>query len=89
LYTYYKYFEKVYIFKPISSNPIEWEFYIIGKRFKTIEKSWMNNFFDKLKNFKVDIIINENIPKNFENSVNSILLKLAEFKNHNFSKDNL
>jgi len=89
LYTYYKYFEKVYIFKPITSNPVGGEFYIIGKRFKTIEKFWMDDYFDKLKNFKVDIKINEDIPKKFMNMIYYVFSKLIKYKTKNIIKQNI
>lgn len=49
----------------------------------------MDDYFDKLKNFKVDIKINEDIPKKFMNMIYYVFSKLIKYKTKNIIKQNI
>lgn len=87
LYTYFLFFEKVYIFKPKTSNSIGGEFYIICKRFKGIDEYKMNYYFEKYK--KIDVNINDNVPKKFKNLICFIFFKILKYKIKNVVCQNL
>jgi len=54
---YKKYYEKIYLFKPLTSNSGSGEFYLIGFNAKPIEEKELFVYLKKLQNFKTNDII--------------------------------
>jgi len=52
--TYKKYFTKVVVMKPTTSNPLSGEYYLVGLGFKGITPNQLNSFYQKLDDFTVD-----------------------------------
>jgi hypothetical protein len=79
LYLYYLMFEEVYLSKPLSSNPISGEFYLIGKNFIGIDDSIYNKLIDLIDNFQVNMCFfkKKDIPENFIKQVFSFIEKLT------------
>lgn len=61
LYLYHLMFETVILIKPMTSNPISGEFYVVGKSFKGIEERQFNKIISILSDFKPNQCI---FPKN-------------------------
>ena len=60
-------FEDVYMIKPLSSNPISGEFYVIGKKFIGIDDIMFNKLLKLIENFEVNMCFfkKESIPDYF------------------------
>ena len=52
--THRKYYDKVHIMKPITSNPMSGEYYLIGIGFKGISPTELEKYYEILENFKTD-----------------------------------
>ena len=79
VYLYYLMFEEVYLCKPLSSNPISGEFYLIGKNFIGIDDNIYNKLMDLIDNFQVNMCFfkKKDIPENFIKQVFSFIEKLT------------
>jgi hypothetical protein len=67
MFLYYLMFEDVYMVKPLSSNPISGEFYVIGKKFIGIDDIMFNKLLKLIENFEVNMCFfkKESIPDYF------------------------
>ena len=79
IYLYYLMFEEVYMIKPLSSNPVSAEFYVIGKKFIGLDNSILEKMFSLLDNFEVNMCFfkKEDIPEHFTKQVFSFMEKLT------------
>ena len=100
IYLYYLMFETVTLIKPLTSNPISGEFYVVGKSFRGISKEHFEKIINTLDNFKPNqcIFPQKVIPEEFIKQIiefNNNILQL-NIKSENmrieylqcFSKDN-
>jgi hypothetical protein len=58
-------FDEVYLTKPVTSRPSSREIYIIGKKYKGIEKKQIDELFKKLDNYNHDNVLYDKIPESF------------------------
>ena len=91
VYLYYITFESIHLYKPHSSDPESSEFYIVGKGFKDINNTQLENLFSILKNFKVNhsIIDKKHIPDSFIKQINIFLKLMAELNTNTLEQENL
>jgi len=88
IYIYYKWFKKVYIYKPFTSNNLSSEFYIIGKHFIGYNK--INELLDIFKKFEINqSICNYKIPEYFEELIYYIINHIHEYVDNNIELFNL
>ena len=52
--THRKYYNKVHIMKPITSNPMSGEYYLVGIGFKGISPAELEKYYQLLDNFQID-----------------------------------
>jgi hypothetical protein len=78
-------FEEVYLTKPLSSNPVSGEFYLVGKKFIGINDSIYDKLIDINDNFKVNMCFfdKDEIPEHFKKQVFLFIEKLTNL-NVNF-----
>jgi hypothetical protein len=71
IYLYYLMFEKVIMIKPMTSNPVSGEFYLVGKKFVGMSEESYNNLIQLIDNFEVNFCFfkQEQIPNNFKKQV--------------------
>jgi hypothetical protein len=55
MFLYYLMFEDVYMIKPLSSNPVSGEFYVVGKNFIGIDDDMFNSLLKLIDNFQVNM----------------------------------
>lgn len=79
IYLYYLMFEEVYMIKPLSSNPVSGEFYVIGKKFIGLDNTTFDKMLSLLDNFEVNMCFfkKEDIPEHFTKQVFSFMEKLT------------
>ncbi len=79
IYLYYLMFEEVYMMKPLSSNPVSGEFYVIGKKFIGLDNTTFDKMLNLLDNFEVNMCFfkKEDIPEHFTKQVFSFMEKLT------------
>jgi hypothetical protein len=79
IYLYYLMFEEVYMIKPLSSNPVSGEFYVIGKKFIGLDNMILDNLINLLDNFEVNMCFfkKEDIPEHFVKQVFGFIEKLT------------
>ncbi len=80
IYLYYLMFEDVYLIKPLSSNPISGEFYVIGKKFIGLNEKLFERMLQILDNFDVNICFFEksSIPDHFMNQIIDFIGKITK-----------
>jgi hypothetical protein len=82
---YAKYFEDIYLFKPMTSNQFGGEFYLIGLNCKGMDDIDFEKYCDKLNKFKVNMKIEDKIPNILYNQIykffDDLLLK-HNYKNY-------
>ena len=91
LYLYYITYDSINLYKPHSSDPESSEFYIVGKGFKEITNTHLDNLFSILKNFKVNhsIIDKKHIPESFIKQINIFLKLMSELNTTTIEQENL
>ena len=91
VYLYYITFESIHLYKPHSSDPESSEFYIVGKGFKEINNTQLENLFTILKHFKVNysIIDKKHIPYSFIKQINIFLKLMSELNTTTIEQENL
>ena len=91
VYLYYITFESIHLYKPHSSDPESSEFYIVGKGFKEINNTQLENLFTILKHFKVNysIIDKKHIPDSFIKQINIFLKLMSELNTTTIEQENL
>jgi hypothetical protein len=79
IYLYYLMFEDVYLIKPLSSNPVSGEFYVIGKNFIGLDNTILDKMLNLLDNFEVNMCFfkKEDIPEHFTKQVFDFMEKLT------------
>ena len=79
LYLYYLMFEDVYLLKPLSSNPVSGEFYLIGKKFIGLNEEIFEKLLNLIENFEVNMCFfdKKDIPENFKKQVFVFIEKLT------------
>lgn len=83
---YYIMFNKVYLIKPVSSNPDSGEFYVIGQSFRGLSDNIYEKLISLIDNFEVNqcIFPKEEIPETFTKQVIEFINKIVELNiNHN------
>jgi len=83
---YYIMFNKVYLIKPVSSNPDSGEFYVVGQSFRGLNDDIHEKLISLIDNFEVNqcIFPKEEIPETFTKQVIAFINKLLELNiNHN------
>ena len=80
LYLYYLMFEDVYLMKPLSSNPVSGEFYLVGKKFIGIDDEMLDKMISLIDNFEVNMCFfkKEDIPEHFRKQVFSFVQQLTQ-----------
>jgi len=80
MFMYNLFFEEINLIKPYSSSVTSGEFYVIGKKFKGIDDSNLDKFYDMLDNFKENqtLIKKEEIPKEFVKQIYVFLEKMTD-----------
>ncbi len=80
IYLYYLMFEDVYLMKPLSSNPVSGEFYLVGKKFIGIDEMMLDKMLELLDNFQVNMCFfkKEDIPEHFRKQVFSFIEQLTK-----------
>jgi hypothetical protein len=80
LYLYYMYFDKLYLYKPYSSNPQSGEFYIVGKNFLGISDINLEKLLTVQDNFTEHQVFVEqkDIPETLFMQIYNFLEKLVE-----------
>ena len=80
IYLYYLMFEDVYLMKPLSSNPVSGEFYLVGKNFIGIDEMMLDKMLGLLDNFEVNMCFfkKEDIPEHFRKQVFSFIGQLTK-----------
>lgn len=83
LYLYCIHFKKLYLFKPLTSNPKSGEFYIIGKYFTGADKDVLDGLKKFLGDFKLgySIIPRKDIPEKFIDQIYYFFNELATQSN--------
>lgn len=79
LYLYYLMFEDVYLLKPLSSNPVSGEFYLVGKKFIGLNEEIFEKLVNLIENFEVNMCFfdKKDIPENFKKQVFVFIEKLT------------
>jgi len=85
IYLYYLMFEEVYLIKPLSSDPVLGEFYVIGKKFIGLDQSIFEKMIAMLDNFDVNMCFfdKKSIPDHFVKQIIHFIEKLTHL-NVNF-----
>ena len=91
VYLYYITFDSIHLYKPHSSDPESSEFYIVGKGFKEINNTQLENLFTILKHFKVNhsIIDKKYIPESFIKQINIFLKLMSDLNTTTIEQENL
>jgi len=79
IYIYYLMFEEVYMIKPLSSNPVSSEFYLVGKNFIGLKEDDYNRLVETIDNYEVNFCLfkKEDLPENFKKQVFDFIEKLT------------
>ena len=79
LYLYYLMFEDVYLLKPLSSNPVSSEFYLVGKKFIGLNQEIFEKLLNLIENFEVNMCFfdKKDIPEHFKKQVFVFIEKLT------------
>ena len=83
---YYIMFNKVFLIKPITSNPDSGEFYVVGRSFRGMSDSIYEKLISLIDNFEVNqcIFPKEELPEAFTRQVIEFMEKILELNtNHN------
>jgi len=80
LYLYYLMFEDVYLMKPLSSNPVSGEFYLVGKKFLGVDDEMLDKMISLIDNFEVNMCFfkKDDIPEHFRKQVFSFVQQLTQ-----------
>lgn len=86
IYLYYLYYEEVNLIKPLSSSLNTGEFYVVGKKFKTIPDNELEKLLKILDNFEENICFFEenSIPEEFLLQVKSFIKDIIKLNIDNF-----
>ncbi len=91
LYLYYLMFDEVKFVKPLTSNPISGEFYVIGKGFKGISDEDYDKLMIILDNFRPNVCFfdKKDIPESFVQQVTDFNKKILDINIFQQQKKNL
>lgn len=85
---YCKFYKNVHIMKPITSNPLSGEYYIIGINFKGISNTQLDYYYKLLDDFEIDMILND-ISKDETDIIHSCLAQIYNLQTSSYDMLNV
>jgi hypothetical protein len=80
IYTYLIYFDKVYLTKPVTTNPNSGEIYVVGIGFKGITDKEIQKYYDILNSYKVNMcwFNKDDLDKDIVDKILDFYIKISE-----------